>query len=310
MLILAGSLISLSAAPVWTMVPDDLLFPDSPADPDYPRFVLSFPAYLTQSIDTLETDANLSFREILKVGGVQSVFRFTPSQVHPFAVELSIGAGITTMFDTFEDNLDNFGWEGTGFVTFDFRITDPLRLRFGYHHISSHVGDEYLARYQAIPVPLSGGSALTTGLTYGMDYVRDSLFTGLSYSLTPQVRLYGEAGYSMDMLRYLLRYNDFPWQADIGVEIRWNAKVDSGSLWYSALHVSGYQETSWLPSTSVQIGRMIREEGSNRRLNLALEFFWGRPQIAVFNYTDAADPVAWDDVQKESHVAVGFWYDL
>ncbi len=309
-LVMAGFVLSLPAASSWEPVPDDTLFPAPLADPDYPRFILSFPMYPVQRIDTLEADGIISFREILKVGGVQSLFRFSPSAENPFAFEISIGAGLVTLFDTFEDNLDNFGWEGSGFLTLDFRLLEKMSARFGFHHLSSHVGDEYLARYGVITFPAADGTDLLEGETYAMDYVRDSLVGGLSLYLGQYARLYADARYSMDMLRYMHLYNSYPWQADIGLEFQWPVRLRESSRWYAALHISAYQETSWFPSATVQFGRVLSLPGSNRQFRFGLEGYYGRVQIADFNHTDAPVPDSWSDLQVESYFALGMWYDM
>jgi hypothetical protein len=53
--------------------------------------------------------------------------------------------------------------------------------KFGYYHVSSHVGDEYFL----------------ANLTFNrINYVRDSLLAGISHDLSESSRLYGEIGYA------------------------------------------------------------------------------------------------------------------
>lgn len=58
---------------------------------------------------------------------------------------------------------------------------DRLSYRFGYYHISSHVGDEYLIANPAF---------------IRINYVRDSALAGLSYETSLSTRIYGEVGYA------------------------------------------------------------------------------------------------------------------
>ena len=305
-------LFPLSANSPWTPVPEDTLFPAPIADQNYPRFSISFPIYLQQRIDTLQPLNSISAREALEFGGAQSLFRYTPDAGIPFSMEISFGAGILTLFDTFEDNLENFGWEGSGFLALNLKVSHHMSMRFGFHHLSSHVGDEYLAKYGVIALPVTDQQDLLEGETYGMDYVRDSLMGGISYQLSPLVRLYAEVRYARDMLRYMLRYNDFPWQANLGCEFTWPALTTEGiqSNWYAALHATGYQETSWFPGTTLQMGYSLRTPGENQRLRIGLEYYIGRPQIAVFNYTRSIVPTTREDLQLEQYVAIGAWYDF
>ena len=158
-------MLPLPATPVWVLVPEDSLFPPPIADQHFPRFALSFPMYTNQKIDTLENNSSVSLREMLEFGGMQSLFRVEPKRGLPIAFELSLGAGVIALFDSFEDNLDNFGWEGSGFLTLNFKITDQVCFRFGFHHLSSHVGDEYLANYDVLELPITDGQDLIRGDT-------------------------------------------------------------------------------------------------------------------------------------------------
>ena len=116
----------------------------------------------------------------------------------------------------------------------------------------------------------------------------------------------------MNMLRYMICYNSFPWQANIGLELQWPTYEQYAHLqrWYIALHASGYQETSWFPSTTIQIGRIMSVPDSNQRFRFGLEYYHGRIQIASFNYTDSIKPTSWEDLQLEQYFAIAAWYDF
>ena len=302
--------IPLSATATLTLAPEDSLFPAPIADQNFPRFALSFPIYFNQEIDTLNDCCASSLREVLEFGGAQSLFRIEPKEGHQLAIELALGAGVITLFDSFEDNLDNFGWEGSGFLTLNFKLTQQIRFRFGFHHLSSHVGDEYLANYGVLELPVTDEQDFAQGDTYGFNYVRDSLMGGLSFYLSPIVRVYLEARYSMNMLRYMLCYNSFPWQANIGLELNWPLFERDTLSWYIAIHTSLYQETSWFPSTTIQAGQVVSVPGSNQRFRFGLEYYRGRVQIASFNHTDSLTPTSWEDIQIEQYIAIGAWYDF
>jgi hypothetical protein len=167
-------------------------------DPRYPGFSLAFPVILSQVIDAQENDSP-STRETLNFGGSVSLIQVRSSHV---SVGLAVGAGVFTQFDSFSDALDNFAWEGTGFLTIDAAIGDKLSFRTGFHHLSSHIGDEYLARYNVLNLPLSGADQISIGDGYGIDYVRDSLLFALSCRLDDGMRVYLESRYSMNMLAY------------------------------------------------------------------------------------------------------------
>ena len=59
---------------------------------------------------------------------------------------------------------------------------DKLSYRFGYYHVSSHVGDEFLIA--------------NPGFTR-INYVRDSVLAGIAYETTESSRIYAELGYAL-----------------------------------------------------------------------------------------------------------------
>lgn len=300
----------LTHASSFALVVEESLYPAPMADRNFPRFSLSFPIYLRQAIDTLQEDHVPSLREVLEFGGQKSLFRFDGGTENDMLAECSIGAGVVTLFDSFENNLENFGWEGSGFLTVDVGIGSSIAFRFGFHHLSSHVGDEYLARYDVVEFPADEGEDLEKGKTYGLDYVRDSLMGALSVKVSEFFRVYAEARYSMDMLRYMHRYNDHPWQASVGMEVRWPSLASQHKRWYVAIHAAAYQESSWYPSTTVQIGRVFTSHGTNERFRYGVEWYHGRAQIAAFNHHDGASAAPWSDLALEQYVAIGAWYDF
>ena len=137
--LLSGSITSGANAVVFHPVPDNSLYPDALADVRYPKIALSFPIFLMQAIDTQEVSSFGGLREFLEFGGAKSLFRFSPEEKSNLGVELSIGAAIFTQFDSFSDRLENFGWEGSGFVTIVYKPIDALAVKFGFHHLSSHI---------------------------------------------------------------------------------------------------------------------------------------------------------------------------
>ena len=153
---------------------------------------------------------------------------------------------------------------------------------------------------------------------YGFFYVRDSLLLGLSYQLSPLVRIYGEVRYSMRMLEYMYCYNDFPWQAGGGLEVILKPNsVSPGAeyregwgSWYVAADVSMYQESSWFPSTTAQVGYLVQSPSRGERFRVGLEYYYGRAPLAVFNHTDSTEPTAWDSIPLEQYIGIGIWYDL
>ena len=280
-----------------TVFAPDVLYPVPAGDPRYPVFSLAFPFMLTQVIDSQE-DNRWSARESLSFGGAVSLLRIEGPKT---SAQLSVGAGVFTQFDSFADGLDNFAWEGTGFLTIDASIGMKVSVRAGFHHLSSHIGDEYLARYDVMNLPLSSADQISIGNGYGLDYVRDSLLLALSYRPVESMNLYLESRYSMNMLIYMLRYNDYPWQIVTGFDKKWKA-------WFLGASASMYQETSWFPSLTIQAGRQLEIIPQHSRVRLGIEYYYGRPSFGVFNYTQTTLP--WKEIRTEQYISIGFWYEI
>ncbi len=114
-------------------------------------------------------------------------------------IEYSLGAGVVTLFDSFRGESENFGWEGAGFLTMDVGIGSSIAFRFGFHHLSSHVGDEYLAGTVPWLIPIASGEDLERSDTFG-----SIMCETRSWVLSPSffsefLRAYAEVRYSMDM---------------------------------------------------------------------------------------------------------------
>jgi len=52
----------------------------------------------------------------METGASRSFFRISPASNTNLGAELSIGIGIFNMFDSLDDNLNNFGWDGAAHV--------------------------------------------------------------------------------------------------------------------------------------------------------------------------------------------------
>jgi hypothetical protein len=70
----------------------------------------------------------------------------------------------------------------------DYRVGAPLtyaygrhRLKLGYYHLCSHLGDEFLAEHPTFQ---------------HLNFVRDAVTLGYAYYVTENLRLYGEMGYA------------------------------------------------------------------------------------------------------------------
>ena len=127
-------------------------------------------------------------------------------------------------------------------------------LQFGYHHTSSHIGDEYIARFDA-----------EVG-----DYSRDVTDVTAFYQATESVGLYGGGNWA---------FNVHPTDSRRLV-VRAGAQAETRSstqalLPYGAVDVQWEQNIAWEPRMNVQVGVRLPNGGNGRALRLAIEFLAG-----------------------------------
>lgn len=165
----------------------------------------------------------------------------------------------------------------------DFRAGVPItlgvgrrRTKFGYYHLSSHLGDEFLLR-----VP-----------NYDrQNYSRDVLILGHSIFLTPWLRLYGEAGWAFQSDICGL------WEFQAGVDYAPPAPTSVHGAPFFALNGNFREEVDFNGGLTVQAGWAWRSIGG-QLLRTGLQFYNGpTPQFSFFE-------------QSERQLGFGLWYDF
>lgn len=168
-------------------------------------------------------------------------------------------------------------------VGVDFRAGLPLtyavgphRWKFGYYHLSSHVGDEFLLSHPNFP---------------RLNFARDVLVLGYSHYATPWLRLYGEAGWAF--------YSDVadPWEFQFGVDVA--APQETGVHGAPFFAINGHlrQEVNYGGALTVQTGWSWRN-GHGRLLRVGLHYYNGESN--QFSFYD----------EHEQQVGIGVWYDF
>jgi hypothetical protein len=149
-------------------------------------------------------------------------------------------------------------------------------LRFRYHHRSSHLGDEYISRFDA-----------EVG-----DYSRDAADFTAFYCVSPTLGVYGGGNWAINVHpegsgRFLVR---------AGVQTE--ADQSRGAISpYAAADVEWEQNNSWEPRLNVQVGIRLPEIAGRRTLRFAAEFLTGPSPQGQFRF---------ENVQ---HITVGFFID-
>jgi hypothetical protein len=250
--------------PTWQFLPDGLLYKSYIAGPKEPRFAS---AWLHQQGHGWIWDVTL--------GGRVGVLRYgTQGAVRPQGWQLDLEGAAFPRLDV--ENAENL-------MSSDFRFGVPLtwaagpwQTKFGYYHISSHVGDEYL---------------LTHPNFQRVNYVRDSILLGVGYFATDSVRLYGETAYAF---HYSVAE---PWEFQFGAEYSPLIVKGRRGMPFAAVNVQLFEEQDFGGSLNVMAGWQWRSEISDRVLRVGLQYFNGKSsQFAFYN-------------ESEQLVGVGVWLD-
>ena len=149
----------------WHLLPDGLLWHSYLAAPHEPR--ISTVIFQTND-EGIFWDATL--------GGRVGLLRYgTADAKHPSGWQWDLeGAAITRLDLLHAEDVESMDYRFGTEIT---AAEGPWAMKFGYFHISSHVGDEYLIRNPTFQ---------------RINYVTESWIVGGSYKPTDQVRLYGE----------------------------------------------------------------------------------------------------------------------
>jgi hypothetical protein len=191
------------------------------------------------------------------------------------------------------------GWqidlEGAGFprldpeedrdlVAVDFRAGVPItygagphRTKIAYYHLSSHLGDEFLLKNPTVP---------------RFNYSRDVLVWGQSYYATPDLRIYGEAGWAF--------YSDVSgeWEFQFGVDYSPVADWGFRGSPFAAFNGHLREEVDFGGNLVAQLGWQWRQPKSGHLLRLGVEYFNGKSD--QFEFFD----------RYENKIGLALWYDF
>jgi hypothetical protein len=154
--------------------------------------------------------------------------------------------------------------------------TGPHRVKFGYYHLSSHVGDEYLLKNPGFN---------------RLNYSRDVLILGYSYYITQQLRAYGEAGWAF--------YSDVcsPWEFQFGMDYAPCGPTGLRGAPFCAVNVHLREEVNFGGALTFEAGWAWRGTDANM-LRTGLVYYNGKSN--QFSFFD----------EHEEQIGFGLWYDF
>jgi hypothetical protein len=165
----------------------------------------------------------------------------------------------------------------------DFRAGVPVSIgwgqhqsRFGYYHLSSHTGDEFM---------------LKNPTHQRLNFARDVLFIGHAYYLSPEFRLYGELGWAF--------YTDVSkeWEVQFGFDYSPRLPTGRKGVPFFAVHGHLREELDFGGGLSAQAGWAWKGEQGSGIFRTGLQYYNGMsPQYSFFN-------------RHEQQIGIGVWYD-
>lgn len=253
----------------WQVLPPGLMYQSYLAGPKEPRF------------NTLWLrDRNGKLNWETSMGGRIGILRYgTRGVIFPQGWQLDMeGASQTRVLPQQQSDLEA--------VDFRFGILSTWRrgawaVKAGYYHISSHLGDEFLLTHPGYP---------------RLNYVRDSLVTGVSYDVLlqgrPDVRVYGEVAYAAGHEGGAL-----PLEFQFGSEYSPFLFNGLRGMPFAAVNWHVREDHNWTTGRNVVAGWQWRGEDTNHRYRIGLQYYNGPSLQFAFSG------------QTETVFGWGMWFD-
>ena len=203
------------------------------------------------------------------------VRRHQPPRLNLDAWQIDIEGAVLVRLDPHEQmDLESsdyrFGLQWTG-------KRGDLAFKFGYFHVSSHVGDEYLVRNPGFN---------------RINYVRESLILGIAQQVSPEWRIYGETAWGM-----IATGGAEPWQIQYGAEYARIADNPMRGAPFSAINLQHRQETDFAAGVTIMAGWQWRGPESGRSFRVGVQYFNGPSNQYQF-YT-----------RFDNQIGLGVWFD-
>jgi len=211
------------------------------------------------------------------VGGRFGLLRYgTDNDLWPQGWQLDVeGAAFPRLDLEHEEDVVSVDFRGGLLST---RRDGPIESKFGYYHLSSHLGDEYMIRYP---------SSLVTRI----NYVRDSLIAGSACYLNPSLRFYCEVGWTF--------HEDggaMPWEFQFGFDYSPTEPSGIGGAPFFAINAHLRQENDFGGNLTVQTGWQWRGR-TGHLARVGMQYFNGMSdQYQFYNVF-------------EEQIGFGLWYD-
>lgn len=251
----------------WEWVPTGLIYHSYMAGPHEPRAALFA---FSDAAGGAFADATL--------GGRMGFLQYGNNDpVHPAGFQLDFyGAAIARLDLENQEDLNSCDY------VFGFPLTygnEQWQTKFGYAHLSSHMGDEFAISHPG-------------ALNNRDNYVRDSIVWGNSCYPIPAWRLYGEVGWAFNG-----DGGAGPWETQFGTEISRPGPTGRRSTPFLAINGRLRKDDNVAGDLTVQTG-WLRRGILGQTLRYGFDYYNGKSSQSEF-YNNS-----------EQQIGMGLWYDF
>jgi Protein of unknown function (DUF1207) len=251
----------------WQILPEGLIYRSYWAGVHEPRMSL----VLFRDLNTTRSfwDAAL--------GGRVGLFRYGNGDVlFPQGWQLDFeGAAMPRLTLDSQRDLESVDFRAGVPITYG---VDNWQFKFGFYHLSSHMGDEYAIKYNA--------------LGQRINYVRDALVLGASYYPDPTLRLYSEASFAFNATG-----GAEPWEFQFGAEYSQPGPTGFNGVPFLAVNGQLLEDFNYGGSINAQAGWLWRSL-SGQVLRIGMQYYNGHSSQYQF-FGD-----------NEQQIGGGIWYDF
>lgn len=253
----------------WQLLPDGLIYRSYQAGPRESRLAL----HTFTNRTAVEKSENLWDATL---GGRRGLLRYgsyDPANPVGWQIDLEGAAVVRLNLDEARDvDASDFRFG----VPVTYTAGDGVAYKFGYYHVSSHLGDELIAR---------------TGVNNRINYVRDAIVVGASKYVAPDLRVYGEMAWA-----FFTAGGAEPWEFQIGAEWSQPGPTGFGGTPFVATNAHLREEVDFGGDWTLQTGWLWRGD-TGGTLRLGLHYMNGKStQYQFFN-------------RWEEQLGVGLWMD-
>jgi hypothetical protein len=246
----------------WQAVPNGLLYKSYLAGGKEPRFASEW-----------VHDRDQGWLWDVALGGRVGLVRLgTDNDFWPQGYQLDIEGAAFPRLDHNRDLISNDYRFGIPLTT----RQGPFEAKFGYYHLSSHMGDEFM---------------LSNLGCRRLNYVRESLLLGTAVYLNPSLRLYSEVGYA-----FYVDGGAEPWEFQFGADF---SPAEPSGFWgapFFAINGHLRQENDFGGNLAVETGWQWRGRGGHL-MRVGMRYFNGMSD--QYQFFD----------RFEEQIGAGVWYD-